>query len=203
MMELTDGNGKWDSTRLQSSVTNAIHDTQQILNLIITNKQEPNFLQNYLPTIDFETPVNNIGSVRDKRSILLVANFMHWLTKADEFWPLLDIQYRQNRNVTCRHKPNLQHAELLMQFFTQYIGKISKSQTQKPFHHWLTGWLQRNPISYKTNGDIQNHRSNFYLESQEENQDLSIIRKLPLSLSRFLQNQVEQSFKRKKLFIRH
>jgi hypothetical protein len=42
---------------------------------------------------------------------------------------------------------------------------------------------------------------NLYLEMQEENQNLSFIRKLPLSLGRILQNQVGQSFKRKKFFI--
>ena len=160
MMELTVGNCKRDSNRLQLSVTSVIDDIQQISNLKITDKQEPDFLQNYPPKVHFDTPVNNIGSVIDKRSVSLVANFIHWLTKADEFWPLLDIQYRQNKNVTFCHKQNMQPAELLMQFFTQYLYKVSKSQNQKPFHPWLTSRLRRNPISYKTNGNIQNHRSN-------------------------------------------
>ena len=94
MMELTVGNYKQDSNRLQLSVTNAIDDIHQISNLKITVKQEPNYLQNYPPKVHFDTPVNNIGSVIDKRSFSLVANFIHWLTKADEFWPLLDIKYR-------------------------------------------------------------------------------------------------------------
>ena len=47
MMEVTVGNSKQDSNRLQLSVTNAIDDIQQVSNLKITNKQEPNFLQNY------------------------------------------------------------------------------------------------------------------------------------------------------------
>jgi hypothetical protein len=92
-MELTVGNCKQDSKILQSSVTNAIDDIQQISNLKITNQQNPNFLRNYLPHVDFETPVNNIGSVRDKLSVSLVVNVNHWLTNADEFWPLLDIPY--------------------------------------------------------------------------------------------------------------
>jgi len=44
---------------------------------------------------------------------------------------------------------------------------------------------------------------NYYTEIQEEGQDLSTIRKLPLSLGKMLQNQLEQSFKRKQFFIRN
>jgi hypothetical protein len=76
-MELTVGNCKRDSNRLQSSVTSAMDDIQQISNLKITDKQEPDFLQNYPPKVHFDTPVNNIGSVIDKRSFSLVANFIH------------------------------------------------------------------------------------------------------------------------------
>jgi len=44
---------------------------------------------------------------------------------------------------------------------------------------------------------------NYYTETQEEGQDLSTIRKLPLSMGKMLQNQLEQSFKRKQFFIRN
>ena len=44
---------------------------------------------------------------------------------------------------------------------------------------------------------------NYYTETQEEGQDLSTIRKLPLSLGKMLQNQLEQSFKRKQFYIRN
>ena len=44
---------------------------------------------------------------------------------------------------------------------------------------------------------------NYYTETQEEGQDLSTIRKPPLSLDKMLQNQMEQSFKRKQFFIRN
>jgi len=133
MMELTVGNYKQDSNRLQLSVTNAIDDIHQISNLKITDQQKPNFLQNYLPQDDFETPVNNFGSVRDKRSVSLVAIFIHWLTKDDEFWPLLDIQYRQNKNVTFCHK-KLTNSGIAHGIFHPTLDKVSKSQTQKLFH---------------------------------------------------------------------
>jgi hypothetical protein len=38
---------------------------------------------------------------------------------------------------------------------------------------------------------------------QEEGQDLSTIKRLPSSLDKMLQNQLEQSFKRKQFFIRN
>jgi hypothetical protein len=47
MMELTVGNCKRDSNRLQLSVTNAINDIQRISNLKITDTVESNFLQDY------------------------------------------------------------------------------------------------------------------------------------------------------------
>ncbi len=49
MMELTVGNCRRDSKRLQSSVANAINDIQEISNLKITDPDETNFLQDYLP----------------------------------------------------------------------------------------------------------------------------------------------------------
>jgi hypothetical protein len=93
MMELTVGNCKRDSGKLQSSVTNAIDGIQQISNLKITNTKETNFLQDYLPKIDIDSPVNNIGTIQKKQSVSLLSNFVRWLTKADDFWSLLDIQY--------------------------------------------------------------------------------------------------------------
>jgi hypothetical protein len=48
MMELTVGNCKRDSNRLQLSVANAINDIQQISNLKITDSNETNFRQDYL-----------------------------------------------------------------------------------------------------------------------------------------------------------
>jgi len=107
MMELTVGNCRRESKRLHSSVTNAINDIQQISNLKITNPIETNFLQDYLTKVDIDSSVNNIGTIRQKRSIPVFTNFILWLTKADEFWSLLDIQSRQNKTVFFRHKPNL------------------------------------------------------------------------------------------------
>ncbi len=63
MMELTVGNCKRDSNRLQLSVTEAIKDIHQILNLKITDTVETNFLQDYLPKVDIDSSVNNIGSI--------------------------------------------------------------------------------------------------------------------------------------------
>jgi len=93
MMELTVSNCRRDSQWLQSSVSNAINDIQQISNLKITDPVETNFLQDYLPKVDIDSSVNNIGTIRQKPSIPIFTNFIQWLTKADEFWSLLDIQY--------------------------------------------------------------------------------------------------------------
>jgi hypothetical protein len=66
IMELTVGNCKRDTGRLQASVANAINDIQQIANLKITDTHETNYLQNYLPKVDIDSAVNNIGSIRQK-----------------------------------------------------------------------------------------------------------------------------------------
>ncbi len=81
MMELTTGNCRRDSHRLRSSVTNAINDIQQISNLKITDTIETNFLQDYLPKVDIDSSVNNIGTIRQKRSVPIFINFIHWLAK--------------------------------------------------------------------------------------------------------------------------
>ncbi len=149
MMELAFGNCTWDMDRLDSAVKHAIGDIQEISNLKITNTAEPNFLQNYLPIYDFQPPIKNSGSVRQKRFISLIANSVRLLMNADKFWPLLDVQYWQHTNVTFCHHPNLQPAELLMQFNDRYLKKIMKTQPQMPLHLWLTSQLWRNPILTK------------------------------------------------------
>jgi hypothetical protein len=154
MMELTVGNCRRDSQRLQSSVANAVNDIQQISNLKITDTIETNFLQDYLPKVDIDSSVNTIGTIRQKRSAPIFANFIQWLSKADDFWSLLDIQYRQNKTVFFHHDPNLQPSKLLVNFFDTYLQVLSKASTQMPFHLWLTKQLKRSSISYKTNGDI-------------------------------------------------
>jgi hypothetical protein len=82
------------------------------------------------------------------------------LTKAEEFWPLLDIQYCQNETVFFHHKPKLQPAELVTQFYNDYLAITTKAPNQMPFHYWLTRWLQRSQISYQTFGDIFKYKSN-------------------------------------------
>jgi hypothetical protein len=159
MMELTTGNCRRDSHRLQSSVANAINDIQQISNLQITDTIETNFLQDYLPKVDIDSSVNNIGTIRQKRSIPIFANFINWLTKADEFWSLLDIQYRQNKTVFFHHDPNQKPSQLLTNFYETYLQVINKAPTQMPFHLWLTKRLKRASISYETNGDINRYKS--------------------------------------------
>jgi hypothetical protein len=159
MMELTAGNCKGDIAQLQSSVANAIDDIQQISNLKITDTQETDFLQNYLPKVDIDSLVNNIGTIQQKRNIPLLANFVRWLTKADEFWSLLDIQYRQNKTVFFHREPTLKSSDLLSQFHDVYTNLINKTPVQMPFYLWLTKRLCRNPISYKTSGDINKYKS--------------------------------------------
>jgi hypothetical protein len=75
MMELTVGNCRRDSKRLQSSNANAINDIQQISNLKITDPIETNFLQDYLPKVDIDSSVNNIGMIRQKRFVPVFTNF--------------------------------------------------------------------------------------------------------------------------------
>jgi hypothetical protein len=159
MMELTIGNCRRDSHRLQSSVSNTIIDIQQFSNLKITDTIEKNFLQDYLPKLDVDSSVNNIGTIRQKRSIPIFANFIQWLTKADDFWSLLDIQYQQNKTVFFHHDPNLQPSKLLVKFHDTYLQVLSKFTTQMPFHLWLTKRLKWAPISYETNGDINRYKS--------------------------------------------
>ena len=159
MMELTVGNYRLDSHRLQSSVLNAINDIQQISNLKITNTIETNFLQDYLPKVYIDSSVNNIGTIRQKRSIPIFSNFFLWLTKADDFWSLLVIQYRQNKTVFFHHDENLQPSKLLVKFHDTYLQVRSKVTTQMPFHLWLTKALKGASISYKTNGDINRYKS--------------------------------------------
>jgi hypothetical protein len=128
MMELTAGNCKGDIAQLQSLVANAIDDIQQISNLKITDTQETDFLQNYLPKVDIDSLVNNIGTIQQKRSIPLLNNFVRWLTKAEEFWSLLDIQYRQNKTVFFHREPTLKSSDLLSQFHDVYTNLINKTQ---------------------------------------------------------------------------
>ncbi len=85
MMELTVGNCRRDSHRQQSSVTNTINDIQQISNLKITDTIETNFLQDYLPKVNIDSSVNNIGTIRQKQSITIFTNFILWLTKQTNF----------------------------------------------------------------------------------------------------------------------
>jgi hypothetical protein len=92
MMELTVGNCRRDSHWLRSSVNSAINDIQQISNLKSTDTTDTNLLQDYLPKIDIDSSVNNIGTIRQKRSLLFFTNFILWLKNADDFWSLLDIQ---------------------------------------------------------------------------------------------------------------
>ena len=159
MMELTVSNCRRDSQRLQSSVANALNDIQQISNLKITDTIETNFLQDHLPKVDIDSSVNTIGMIRQKRSAPIFANFIQWLSKADDFWSLLDIQYRQNKTVFFHHDPNLQPSKHLVNFFDTYLQVLSKASTQMPFHLWLTKQPKRSSISYKTNGDINRYKS--------------------------------------------
>jgi hypothetical protein len=66
MMELIAGNCKKVTARLQSSVANAINDIQQISNLKLTDTQETDILQDYLPKVDIDSSVNNIGTIQQK-----------------------------------------------------------------------------------------------------------------------------------------
>ncbi len=159
MMELTVGNCRRDSHRLQSSVNNAINNIQQISNLKITDTTETNFLQDYLPKIDSDSSVNNIGTIRKKRSLPIFTNFILWFKNADDFWSLLDIQYRQNKTVFLHHDPRFQPSNLLVQFYNKYVQALNKMHTQMPFHLWLTKRLKRALISYETNGDINRYKS--------------------------------------------
>jgi hypothetical protein len=127
--------------------------------LKITDTIETNFLQDYLPKVDIDSSVNNIGTIRQKRSIPIFTNFIHWLVKADDFWSLLDIQYRQNKTVFFHHDPNLRPSKLLENFYGTYLQVISKATTQMPFHLWLTKQLKRASISYETNGDVNWYKS--------------------------------------------
>ncbi len=85
MMELTTGNCRRDSHRLRSSVTNAINDIQQISNLKITDTIETSFLLDYLPKVDIDSSVNNIGTIRQKRSIPIFTNWTSNTAKTKQF----------------------------------------------------------------------------------------------------------------------
>jgi hypothetical protein len=127
MMELTVGNCRRDSQWLQSSVANAINDIQQISNLKITDPVETNFLQDYLPKVDIDSSVNNIGTIRQKPSIPIFTNFIqfkiqklmnfghYWTSNIDKTkqFSFTMIQVRKLRNfsqtfttLTCKDHPN-------------------------------------------------------------------------------------------------
>ncbi len=106
-----------------------------------------------------DSSVNNISSIRQKRLVPIFANFTLWLTKADELWSLLDIQYRQNKTVFFHHDPNLKLSDLLTNFYDTYLQVINKTPIQMSYHPWLSKRLKRSSISYETNGDINRYKS--------------------------------------------
>jgi hypothetical protein len=80
------------------------------------------------------------------------------------------------------------------------VQNINVEQTHVLNSPYIPGWLT--PHGRSLSSHNRTHR-NSYLETQEENQDLSAIRRLPSSLGRALQNQLEQSIRQKQIFIKH